>query len=149
MAREIGEILEFRFGSEGEPGCGEFRDEDAAHPHPRRQGEAHDEPDGFRPDRLDGRADRPSGARRGHEVTAGGAASRRGVSHRPAASCGSRRRTGPGIPARRSRRGRRRAPGSRQMNQPTTARQHSGGGLASYIAPSAFGSWNSAIGKKV
>lgn len=38
MAKEIDEILEFRFGSEGEPDCGEFRDEDAAHPHPRRPG---------------------------------------------------------------------------------------------------------------
>lgn len=35
MTKEIDEILAFRFGSEGEPGCGGFRDEDAAHPrHP-------------------------------------------------------------------------------------------------------------------
>ena len=38
MTKEIYEILEFRFGSEGEPGCGGFRGEDAAHLHPRRPG---------------------------------------------------------------------------------------------------------------
>ena len=32
MAKGIDEILEFRFGSGGEPGCGGFRDEDAAQP---------------------------------------------------------------------------------------------------------------------
>ena len=36
MAKEIDETLEFAFGSGGSVGYGGFRDEDAAHPHPRR-----------------------------------------------------------------------------------------------------------------
>ncbi len=38
MTKETCETLEFRFASGGEPGCGGLRDEDAAHPHPRRPG---------------------------------------------------------------------------------------------------------------
>ena len=38
MARKVEEILEFRSRSEGEPGCGGFRDENAMHPrHPGGQ----------------------------------------------------------------------------------------------------------------
>lgn len=36
MAKEIEEVLGFPFRSGGEPGCGAFRDGDAAHPYPRR-----------------------------------------------------------------------------------------------------------------
>lgn len=36
MAREVDETLESPFGSGAKSGCGGFRDEGAAHPHPRR-----------------------------------------------------------------------------------------------------------------